>query len=33
MENLFIQLITDVYISIKRKMTFKTGFVVQGHIY
>ncbi len=33
MEILFIQLSDDIYISIKKKMTLKTAFVVQGHIY
>ncbi len=31
MESLFIQLSDDVYISILKKITFKTGFVVQCH--
>ncbi len=33
MESLFIQLSDDVYISISKKFTLMTGFVVQGHIY
>ncbi len=32
MERLFIQLSDDVYIPISKKLTLKTGFVVQGHI-
>ncbi len=32
MEILFIQLSDDAYISILKKMTLMTGFVVQGHI-
>ncbi len=32
MESLFIQLSDYVYISIKKKSTLMTGFVVHGHI-
>ncbi len=32
MESLFIQLSDDIYISILKKNTLMTGFVVQGHI-
>ncbi len=32
MEISFIQLSDDVEISISKKMTLMTGFVVQGHI-
>ncbi len=32
MESLFIQLSYDAYISINKKLTLKTGFVVQDHI-
>ncbi len=31
MEILFIQLSDDVYISNLKKLTLKTGFVLQGH--